>query len=117
MERRGLLVRESCPSDTRGAFIVLTPAGRAAIEAAAPLHVEHVRRWFVSVLTPVQLDAVSEVSAALLAGLDSADCGAEEACRDDAGAEEACRDEAAAEEARLDEAELPPCSDTGGSID
>src|SRR5256885_14445810 len=47
MADRGLVQRESCPSDSRGAFAVLTPKGRAAIEAAAPKHVEHVRRWFV----------------------------------------------------------------------
>ena len=34
----------SCPTDSRGAFVVLTDAGRRAIEAAAPQHVEHVRR-------------------------------------------------------------------------
>ena len=31
--------REECGDDGRGAFVVLTPAGRAAIERAAPDHV------------------------------------------------------------------------------
>jgi DNA-binding MarR family transcriptional regulator len=38
MQRRGLIVREECPGDARGAFIVLTAAGRNAIESAAPAH-------------------------------------------------------------------------------
>jgi DNA-binding MarR family transcriptional regulator len=80
MERRGLIARETCPTDTRGAFIVLTSAGRAAIEAAAPLHVEHVRRWFLSVLTPEQLDTLSEISVALLAGLDPGEGGLDSEC-------------------------------------
>ena len=43
MERRGLVAREECDDDGRGAFVVLTPAGRAAIERAAPGHVRTVR--------------------------------------------------------------------------
>src|ERR1700753_3417466 len=44
MQRRGLIGRQECPTDARGAFVVLTEAGRAAIERAAPAHVETVRR-------------------------------------------------------------------------
>src|SRR3954469_5682298 len=44
MQRRGLVAREECTSDKRGAFIVLTEAGRDAIERAAPAHVDAVRR-------------------------------------------------------------------------
>lgn len=36
MERRGLVQRVECPSDGHGAFIVITPEGRVAIEGAAP---------------------------------------------------------------------------------
>ena len=66
MEQRDLLERTECPTDGRGAFVALTPAGRAAIEAAAPLHVAEVRRHFVDRLTPAQLDALLEVSRAVL---------------------------------------------------
>ncbi len=69
MEDRDLVRRESCPTDSRGAFVVLTVTGRKAIEAAAPLHVEHVRRWFVDALTPEQLDALADISDAILAKL------------------------------------------------
>jgi DNA-binding MarR family transcriptional regulator len=43
MERRGLVAREECTTDRRGAFVVLTPAGRDAIEKAAPEHAGTVR--------------------------------------------------------------------------
>jgi DNA-binding MarR family transcriptional regulator len=70
MADRGLVRRESCPTDSRGAFVVLTAAGRKVIEAAAPLHVEHVRQLFIDSLTPEQLDALSEISEAVLTKLD-----------------------------------------------
>ncbi len=69
MEDRGLVRREACATDSRGAFVVLTVAGREAIEAAAPRHVEHVRRWFVDALTPAQLDALADISDVILAKL------------------------------------------------
>jgi DNA-binding MarR family transcriptional regulator len=70
MVDRGLVKRESCPTDNRGAFIVMTAAGRKAIETAAPRHVEHVRKWFIDSLTPEQLDALADISDAVLAKLD-----------------------------------------------
>jgi DNA-binding MarR family transcriptional regulator len=69
MVDRGLVKRESCPTDNRGAFVVMTAAGRKAIEAAAPLHVEHVRRWFIDSLTPDQLDALAEISERVMANV------------------------------------------------
>src|ERR1700721_1986991 len=44
MSRRGFVVRQHCAADRRGAEVVLTAAGRAAIESAAPGHVAAVRR-------------------------------------------------------------------------
>jgi len=51
MVDRGLVRRERCRTDQRGAFVVLTAHGRRTIEAAAPGHVAAVRRWFVDLLT------------------------------------------------------------------
>jgi alkylhydroperoxidase family enzyme len=48
----------------------LTATGRSAIEAAAPFHVEQVRRWFLAALTPEQLEALTQISDAVLAGLE-----------------------------------------------
>ena len=70
MEDRDLVRRAFCPTDNRGAFVELTPLGRTTIEAAAPRHVEHVRRWFIDSLTPEQLDALSDISDAIIATLD-----------------------------------------------
>ena len=69
MAKRGLVVREECPTDARGAFAVITPEGRTSIELAAPRHGEDVRRWFVDVLTPAQLAAVGEAAEVVLARL------------------------------------------------
>ena len=71
MEKRGLVRREECPTDGRGAFIVLTDDGRRRIEAAAPLHVAEVRRWFVDVLTADQLVSLGEISATLVEALEA----------------------------------------------
>jgi len=62
MERRGLVTREDCSSDGRGAFVVLTDAGLRAIQAAAPGHVASVRRHFIDLLSREQLDALAEIS-------------------------------------------------------
>jgi DNA-binding MarR family transcriptional regulator len=51
MEGRGLVAREECVDDGRGAMVRLTAAGRAAIEAAAPEHVATVRRYFFDQLS------------------------------------------------------------------
>jgi DNA-binding MarR family transcriptional regulator len=70
MQRRGHVRREECTVDGRGAFIALTDAGRAAIEAAAPGHVEAVRRLFFDRLTGQQVAALNRISANILAGFD-----------------------------------------------
>jgi DNA-binding MarR family transcriptional regulator len=73
MQRRGLVAREECPSDARGAFIVLTEHGRGAIEDAAPKHVETVRRLVFDALTPEQVDALAAISEQVLAKLAAED--------------------------------------------
>jgi DNA-binding MarR family transcriptional regulator len=70
MVARGLVEKESCDADRRGAHVVITAKGRAEIEAAAPGHVAAVRRLFVDRLTPAQIDAIAEAAEAVLAGLD-----------------------------------------------
>jgi DNA-binding MarR family transcriptional regulator len=51
MEKAGWVRREACPVDKRGFFAVMTPKGWKAIEAAAPDHVDSVRRRFVDLLS------------------------------------------------------------------
>ncbi len=66
MQRRGLVAREECPTDARGAFAVLTEAGRGAIERAAPAHVEMVRQLVFDGLRSDQLTALTDVTARVL---------------------------------------------------
>ena len=66
MQRRGLIAREGCATDARGAFAVLTAAGRAAIERAAPAHVEQVRQLVFDGLSHDQLTALTEVTTCVL---------------------------------------------------
>lgn len=73
MAERGLVERQVCPTDSRGSFVALTDLGRAAITGAAPQHVEDVRRWFIDVLTPEQLDVLADISDTVLENL-SAQC-------------------------------------------
>lgn len=70
MAKRGLVVREDCPTDARVAFVVVTPEGRAALATAAPRHVEAVRRLFVDPLSPAELAMLAQISDRILEGLE-----------------------------------------------
>jgi DNA-binding MarR family transcriptional regulator len=70
MAGRGLVKKEKCDADRRGAFVVVTNRGRKEIETAAPGHVAAVRRLFVDRLTPSQLAAIADAAESVLAGLD-----------------------------------------------
>jgi DNA-binding MarR family transcriptional regulator len=72
MADRGLVAKEACDSDRRGAFVVVTRHGRTQIEAAAPGHVEAVRELFVDRLSSRQLAAIGAAAEIVLAGLDEA---------------------------------------------
>ena len=65
MQRRGLLRREECerhPENARATDAVLTTEGLRAIEAAAPRHVESVRRHLLDQLTDDQIDALGDIT-------------------------------------------------------
>jgi DNA-binding MarR family transcriptional regulator len=66
LEELGWVRREACPSDRRGQLAVLTGEGFAALEAAAPMHVESVRRHLFDLLSPEQLANLQEIQEALL---------------------------------------------------
>ena len=70
MVRRGLVTKERCDSDRRGADVVVTAEGRSQIASAAPGHVDTVRRLFVDRLTPEQLDVIADVAEMVLASFD-----------------------------------------------
>jgi len=66
MVERGLVTREKCDSDRRGAFVVITQLGRRELDAAAPGHVAAVRHLFLDGLTPDQIRVIREVSESTL---------------------------------------------------
>ncbi|MZF90622.1 MarR family transcriptional regulator [Streptomyces sp. SID5643] len=70
MAGRGMVVREECPEDGRGAFVVITDAGREAIEAAAPRHVAAVRDLFLDHVTPAELRVLTEISERVIRRMD-----------------------------------------------
>ncbi|XTZ17779.1 MarR family winged helix-turn-helix transcriptional regulator [Micromonospora echinospora] len=71
MQRRGLVDREGCPGDRRGAFVVLTPAGREAIETAAPGHVAAVREFFLDQVDQDEMATLERLATRVLRRLDA----------------------------------------------
>jgi DNA-binding MarR family transcriptional regulator len=67
MEKQGLVARTTCPSDRRGVWAELTPAGLRTLERAAPSHVAAVRRNFVDAADPDDYAALGRAFAAVLA--------------------------------------------------
>ena len=65
LEEEGLVERRACPTDRRGALAVLTDKGFGALEAAAPGHVDAVRRHLFDQLTPEQVQQLGRISAAV----------------------------------------------------
>ena len=64
----GFVERAKCPTDRRGAYAVLTEAGRRRLEEVAPSHVEQVRRNFIDRLDRHQLEALSDALGAIADG-------------------------------------------------
>lgn len=73
MQQRGLVVKEECESDGRGAVVVLTDDGAGTIERAAPPHVESVRRHFVDLLSPEQIEAFATIGETVVGHLTERD--------------------------------------------
>ena len=74
LEEMGWVRRDTCDTDRRGSFAVLTDKGFAALAAAAPGHVEGVRTHLLDQLTPEQVEQLGVISEAIVAHLgDSAD--------------------------------------------
>lgn len=73
MEQRDLVRRFNCPTDARGIMVELTPAGRDAIETAAPGHVETVRRHFVDLLDTTEIDTLTAITKRVTAAVQPSD--------------------------------------------
>jgi DNA-binding MarR family transcriptional regulator len=70
LEERGWVRRTDCPTDRRGQIAQLTDEGFAALAAAAPGHVDQVRRSLIDRLTPEQVEQLREIGAAIIEGTD-----------------------------------------------
>jgi len=88
LEERGWVQRLDCPTDRRGQVAQLTEAGFTALEAAAPGHVEQVRRSLFDVLSADQVAQLAAISDAIIAAV-PAD-GVEGSCHLACGEDEPC---------------------------
>ena len=61
LQAEGFVQRERSPDDARGTFTVLTRAGRAALRAAAPVHLAGVERHWLSRFTDDELRQLGEL--------------------------------------------------------
>jgi DNA-binding MarR family transcriptional regulator len=61
LEAAGLVRREVCPSDRRGAFAVLTDAGEARISAAVPVHLAALRSIFDDLYSEAEVATLTDL--------------------------------------------------------
>lgn len=66
MEQRGLVARSAIDDDARGAVVALTDDGWQILLAAAPLHVESVRRNLIDLISPAELRALDQIARKVL---------------------------------------------------
>jgi DNA-binding MarR family transcriptional regulator len=69
LEEAGWVCRQECPTDRRGAFASLTEEGFAALEKAAPGHVESVRSHLFDHLSDDQVAQLGDICQGLLGHL------------------------------------------------
>jgi DNA-binding MarR family transcriptional regulator len=65
MERRGLIRRDDCATDSRGAEVSLSEDGADAFRRATPAHLKAIKKHFADALTPEQLATLADVLQAL----------------------------------------------------
>jgi DNA-binding MarR family transcriptional regulator len=70
MEKAGFVTREACKQDARGFWAVLTEAGYEKIVAAAPDHVESVRRHLVSLFSEQDFLTLGEMCSTIVRPLE-----------------------------------------------
>ncbi len=72
MEQRGLVARQPCADDARGALISLTGAGWASLHKAAPPYVASVRRHLIDLLTAEEVTALDTIAEKVITHLTGA---------------------------------------------
>ena len=68
LQARGLVRRDRCTDDRRGAYATLTTAGVALFQAASATHAETIRRCFLDQLTPDEQRSFASAWQRVLAG-------------------------------------------------
>lgn len=71
LEERGWVERHDCETDRRGQIATLTEQGFAVLSGAASAHVDAVRAYVIDVLSPAQLDALTEIGETIRDSLES----------------------------------------------
>src|SRR3954451_5284374 len=61
MEKRGLIQRVECATDSRGAEVVLTAEGAEIFRGATAPHLRAIKQHFADALSPDQFDALDDV--------------------------------------------------------
>jgi DNA-binding MarR family transcriptional regulator len=65
MERRGLIRRDDCATDSRGAEVSLTDDGERMFRGATAPHMKAIKKNFANALTPEQFRALADILQAL----------------------------------------------------
>jgi len=72
LEREGLIRRESCSDDARGAYAVLTPAGAEMLAVARTTHLAGVRSLFLQHFSDDELEVLGDAWDRVVPGAGSA---------------------------------------------
>ncbi len=70
MEERGLVIREACEEDQRGAVVRITEAGRVLVAKARHHYEDAVRRYVTDALTAEQLAVLGTIAETVLTHLE-----------------------------------------------
>ena len=65
MERRGLIRRSDCATDSRGAEVSLTEDGARLFRSASAPHLKAIKKYFADALTPAQFKELAGIVQAL----------------------------------------------------
>jgi DNA-binding MarR family transcriptional regulator len=65
MQRRDLIRRDECATDSRGAEVSLTPVGASMFQRATAPHMRAIKKHFADALTPAQFEALTDILQAL----------------------------------------------------
>jgi DNA-binding MarR family transcriptional regulator len=71
MERRGLIRRDGCATDSRGAEVSLTEEGARAFRGSSMPHLRAIKKHFADALTPEQFEALADIMQTLQSHLHS----------------------------------------------